>query len=68
MSDQSQFNEVESDLEGGNTMCDNCSKVFPFDDQLQCQECGCVLCERCVEENGEATCDECLDTEESEVE
>lgn len=49
------------------TMCDNCSKIFPFDDQLQCKSCGCVMCKQCVEDNSEATCDECLNDEESEV-
>lgn len=41
-------------------MCDNCSKIFPFDDQQPCETCACVMCKECIEANGERTCDFCL--------
>jgi hypothetical protein len=42
------------------TMCDNCSKIFDFEDQFACNGCSCVICPQCVEENHLVTCDECL--------
>lgn len=62
------FPEGNDDWDKATTICDNCSKVIPFNDQQACRSCQCVLCNQCVEDNTEATCDECLDVEESEVE